>query len=573
MKPHELEQIPLQIEKLFDELQDRIMLDVVRRINKTGEITSTADYQINKMTIIGQSSEFIESEIKRLTKKTDAEVWQLYEDVIDKDYTRNKAIYEQVNAQFIPYDDNLVMQQWVNSIVTQTRNELLNITQSMGFALNYGGKTVFTPFSEYYQKYLDRACMDIVTGSFDYNTVLRRVVKEMTSSGIRTVDYASGYSSRITVAARRAMLTGVNQLSSQVNEKMAKDLGTDTFEVTYHAGARPTHWWGGMVFTHEDLERVCGLGDVGGLCGANCRHNYLPFIPGVSVRTYTDEQLSQMREEEEKTHTWAGKEYNAYEATQKQRQMENTMRAQRERVKLLQSGHADPDIVMLEKARYQGQLDQYAAFSKRMGIPQQRERIYLDIQGRVATNSKRQNAKYTKEMIANADIDNKQYERFKKVLGRDAGTLADFRQIKYNNPEKWKYINGLKEYIEKYPTSDKRFFDVQQELNKAGIKIGIPLPVVKKQAFILPDGKHDPYHIMNRMLERQITDDNLREYINNANCMFIQWRGARQRFVGTEGMVVVAKSSEDWIYKTAWKKDDYDDEAIKILEVLKKHGI
>ena len=45
-----------------------------------------------------------------------------------------------------------------------------------------GGRTAFTPFAEYYQKYLDRACMDIVTGAFDYNTVLRRVVKEMTAA-------------------------------------------------------------------------------------------------------------------------------------------------------------------------------------------------------------------------------------------------------------------------------------------------------------------------------------------------------------------------------------------------------
>lgn len=384
MRPNDLVKISLQIEALFEEMQVRVMQDIVRRILKAGKITSTADYQIEKIILLGNSTEFIEAEIKRLTGKMQEQIWQMYEDVIDWEYVRNKGIYEQINGQFIPYEDNEQLQQWANAIYEQTNNEIKNITRSMGFALNYAGKVVFTPFSEYYQKYLDRACMDIVTGVFDYNTVLRRVVKELTASGIRTVDYASGYSNRVTVAGRRAVMTGVNQLSAKINEKVAKDLGTDTFEVTWHAGARPTHWWGGIVFTKKELENVCGLGSVDGLCGANCRHNYMAFIPGVSVRTYTDEQLAEMNRQERQTKEWKDKKYTTYEATQKQRKMETSMRAQRERIKLLQDGKADKDTIMLEKAKYQGQLNEYARFCKKMGLPQERERIYLDGLGRTA---------------------------------------------------------------------------------------------------------------------------------------------------------------------------------------------
>ncbi len=43
------------------------------------------------------------------------------------------------------------------------------------------------------------------------------------------------------------------------------------------------------------------------------------------------------------------------------------MRAQREKVQMLQDGDADPDDVMLAKCKYQGQLDEYARFSKQMG--------------------------------------------------------------------------------------------------------------------------------------------------------------------------------------------------------------
>lgn len=383
MQPKEMEHLPLQLEKMFLELQNRIMRDVVRRIKKTGGITSTADYQLNRIQIIGNSTEFIESEIKRLSGLTDPELWEIYDTVIEKDYTRVKEIYEQVNANFTPYEDNEQMQTWAKAILSQTKHEIQNITRSMGFALDYGGKKVFTPFSEYYQKYLDRACLDIVTGAFDYNTVLRRVVKEMTASGIRTVNYASGYGNRAPVAVRRAVMTGVHQLAAQINEQVAKDLGTDTYEVTWHAGHRPSHWWGGNVYTKQELISICRLGEVDGLCGANCKHSYFAFVDGVSVRTYTPEQLREMEANEQVARSYQGKIYNAYEAQQRQRALETRMRKQRSDIDLLKNGKASQLDIQAAQAKYLNTLREYQGFSKKMELPEQMQRVYMDGLGRV----------------------------------------------------------------------------------------------------------------------------------------------------------------------------------------------
>lgn len=383
MQPKEMEHLPLQLEKMFLELQNRIMRDVVRRIKKTGGITSTANYQLNRIQIIGNSTEFIESEIKRLSGLTDPELWEIYDTVIEKDYTRTKEIYEQVNAHFTPYEDNEQMQTWAKAILSQTKHEIQNITRSMGFALDYGGKKVFTPFSEYYQKYLDRACMDIVTGAFDYNTVLRRVVKEMTASGIRTVNYASGYGNRAPVAVRRAVMTGVHQLAAQINEQVAKDLGTDTYEVTWHAGHRPSHWWGGNVYTKQELISICRLGEVDGLCGANCKHSYFAFVDGVSVRTYTPEQLREMEANEQVARSYQGKIYNAYEAQQRQRTLETRMRKQRSDIDLLKKGKASQLDIQAAQAKYLNTLREYQGFSKKMELPEQMQRVYMDGLGRV----------------------------------------------------------------------------------------------------------------------------------------------------------------------------------------------
>lgn len=248
-----------------------------------------------------------------------------------------------------------------------------------------------------YDDYLDQAIVDITSGALDYNTVIRRVVREMTRSGLRTdhafstnsidytgIDYPSGWHNRIDVAARRAILTGVSQLTDQITRKNAEILGVDRFEVSRHVGARPEHAeWQGKVYTMEQLEDICGLGTGTGLLGWNCRHSYYLFFPG-SERQYTDEWLGEQREAEAVKQSFRGREYNTYEATQKQRRMETNMRAQRSKVRLLEEGEADPDDIVIAKCKYQAQLDEYKEFSRKFRLPEQKERIYADLKGRVA---------------------------------------------------------------------------------------------------------------------------------------------------------------------------------------------
>ena len=248
-----------------------------------------------------------------------------------------------------------------------------------------GNKRVYMPFSEYYQKFVDAAIMDILSGGYDYNTVIRRVVTQMTNSGLRTVDYATGHSNRTPVAVRRAVLTGVSQITGKISERNAALLGTGYFEVDWHVGARPEHRiWQGKVYTYKQLQTVCGLGTVTGLHGANCYHDYYPFVKGVSERMYSDEWLEGQNQKESRKRIWQGKEYDTYGLTQKQRQMETAMRAQRSKIKALKVGNYDKDKLVLERAKYRGQLHEYTVFCEKMGMMQQRERIYMDMLGRLA---------------------------------------------------------------------------------------------------------------------------------------------------------------------------------------------
>ena len=563
------------VEKKYRALEEEIMRDVVRRITKTKKITSAADWQLQRYMVLGNSTKDVEDIVRTALDGNEDDVAEAYRQVIESEYVRSKKMYEQVNAEFVPYEENYELQQLTNALIRQANDELFNISKSLGFMVDMGnGRTVFSPLSEVYNGYLDNAIVMMASGAFDYNTLLRKVVKQMTASGLRTVDYVSGRSNRVDVAARRALLTGMGQLAGRISDMNGEKLGTDKFEVDRHPGARPDHAaWQGRVWTRKQLEEVCGLGTGSGLLGWNCRHTYYPFIEGVSVRNYSDEELAELDRKEAQNVMFRGRDYNAYEATQKQRYMETAMRAQREKVKLLQQGGADPDEIMLARCKYQAMLDEYKEFSKKMKLPEQKERIYYDLRGRVAPRDKSVMKEFPKEMIDNAARDVNQYKRYKKILGNDIGSLANFGQIKYNDSVKWEYLTGLKEYLVKYPNSDKRYYDVGEKLKELGIKKGVVLPPMQKQAFILPEGKHDPNHIMKRMLERNIMDDDVRGYMKDARAMFVQWNGKRQLFVGDDGMCLIVKQDDEWFYKTAWSKHDFDEESEKIMEVLKSVGL
>jgi len=432
------EKLSRKIGQNYLDLEARIMQDIIRRIKKAGKITSTVDYQINRLLILGVSSEDVERMIKDALNASYPDMFELYDQVIDWEYVRNKDVYEQVNQKFIPFEENGELQQTVETLIRQTGAELENITGSLGFYLDYGnGRRVLTPLAEIYQKYLDGACMDIVSGAFDYNSTLRRVVTQLTNSGLRKIDYASGHTNRVDVAARRAVMTGITQLTGHIADINAAKLGTNFFEVAWHAGARPTHQvWQGKVYSRDELYSICGLGTVTGLEGANCYHERYPFIPGVSERNWSDEWLEEQNRKENTPKQFKGKEYTTYEAKQRQRQMETAMRAQREQVELLKAGGADSDVIMLARCKYQAQLDEYAKFSDRLNLKQERERIYLDMRSRIAPADKSVMNLFPREMIENADRDIKQYEKYKKILGDEIGSLANFGQIKYNNTEK-----------------------------------------------------------------------------------------------------------------------------------------
>lgn len=429
MTQGELEKIPAEFEKIMRKLETRIMEDMVRRIREAGFSTASADWQFTRLRQFGMSEEQIKKWVKEVLKETDEQIEKIYSDETYQEYMKQARGYEVYGQKQIPFEDNIELQELIEAVKQQTADEFRNITGSMGFVKEaLHGKQHVLPLKEFYIDTLDSAAMDIHSGAFDYRTVVGHAINDMTKSGLRWIDYESGWHNRVPVAARRAIMTGFRQVQGKINEQTARDLHTDSYEVTVHIGARPTHQvWEGKVWTMEQLKTVCGLGTGPGLHGWNCYHDYNPFIPGVSVRTYTDEQLDKIHAEENEKKEYLGKEYTTYEALQRQRQLETRARKYREDVHLLEEAKEGipedqtegiDEEIEAKKSRYQGILQEYKAFSKKMGLPMQKERIYQD------GLKVKMNPKKTVETSSDSDI-----IKPKEMYKKDADARKNFRFI------------------------------------------------------------------------------------------------------------------------------------------------
>ena len=178
--------------------------------------------------------------------------------------------------------------------------------------------------------------MQVSSGAFSYDEAIRNAVKNVAVGGL-DVKYPSGNVAKLDVAIRRSVLTGVGQTCAEIGKMNAEANGCHLMEITVHSGARPGHvvWQGQLVtLTGEDAHKVIdgmyvftlyeiGYGDVIGFKGANCRHDWFPYEPGLSKPNYTKEELEELNAANIE---YKGKMHTEYEISQMQRYRERHIR-------------------------------------------------------------------------------------------------------------------------------------------------------------------------------------------------------------------------------------------------------
>lgn len=378
-QPEILDALPEELAELYRGLEDTLLMEICSRLKAADELNEVTVQDIQALRSHGIDLKSIEEAISKTAGISKQKLNSLLNDVVE----RNQKYYTGViDLAHVTQPETLVDAATVDAIKRQTHDTFRNLTASMGFLV---GNTMLKP-ARAYQWALDNAEMQIQSGAISYNQAIANVVRQLADSGIKVVDYESGHRDFIDVAARRAVMTGVNQICAKYTEQSAQYLETPYFEVSAHAGARDkpgtSPWsshkdWQGKVYSiragdiYPSIYEVCGLGAVDGLEGANCRHRRNVWVEGVSERTYTDEQLEHI--DDDLGCEFDGKKYTAYEATQMQRRVERQIIKQKRLVTAYKASE-QKDEYYAAKAKLVRLNAKYKAFSEAAGLPLQWER-------------------------------------------------------------------------------------------------------------------------------------------------------------------------------------------------------
>jgi len=388
--PDALEKAPKQLENLMLQIQDYGIKDIARRIAQNGHITATAAYQITTLMEQDIFQKDFKGELQRILGLSDQQINKLFTEASKANYIYDRRAFKARGIPFVPFEDNYLMQTMTNNIISATQNTLRNITSSLGFAREVAGQIIFQDPAAFYQSELDLATISITTGMKTFDKAIRDAVEKMADSGMRTVDYKTGHHDRIDVAARRAVMGGMRDLTNFQSDYNAIAMNSTVYEISWHGGYRPSHAWGGRRFdttgrlypTEEELYRIYTSpeGKIGNLGDYNCYHEKYAVFPD-SPPTYSDQQLKQMDKDQKVKRKYEGKEYTEYEARQQQRYLERIMRKQKSVIAGLKgASEVSPDPKLKEDLRnarikYKLTRGQYKDFSETMGLTPELKRV------------------------------------------------------------------------------------------------------------------------------------------------------------------------------------------------------
>lgn len=475
LTPEQLQNLPQELTDLYDQLSEFILRDIARRIAKGAEITDTAEYQLYRAKSLGLSTDEIAAKIAEINGSSASEINRLIREAAAQSDEFDRKMLGVDKGAAVPLEENAQLQKLISAQIAETAGKCENLTNTMGFAdHDFLGRVYYLSMTDMYRREMDSAHMKVVTGATDYMTAIRQACNKLAASGVRTIDYESGRSDRIEVAARRAILTSVAHVTHRISEQNGEELGADGWEMSAHSGSRPSHAvYQGRQYTQEQYERIIKPL----ISEPNCRHDVFPIILGVSEPTYTEEELQNI---DQPPFTYEGRTYTAYEASQQMRKMERAMRKQKDRC-IVADAAGDEEAFATASIRLNRQKYIYEDFCKAADSYTEYERTYV--------------TGFNRSIAARSGVAaiKKEYKLIASTLDKSAvPSIDDFKKMLYNNSDEYKQLRH--QFNEKVINSD---YDDIKHLN------GSLSDKVTRQWYVLHDKKIPDMIDRNQSIEDQ----------------------------------------------------------------------
>ena len=331
-----------QIEQIVEKLIDRVeyanayfLQSIGSSIGKIKELKPTQAQKLVQILKYGGKYEDILKELAKYTDLNIKDIDEIFSNYAKKDQLFYEKFYKYRDIPFVPFNENLALKRQTMAFANIVKNEMYNFTRTnvLGYTLN--GK--FVGLRDAYNEMLDTALLNVGQGKETFDSAMTRMMKEIGGSGLKTIEYASGRSMRLDSAIRMNLKGRLRELHNENQKIIGNEIGADGYEISVHENPAIDHEQvQGRQFSIEEFDKLnSGLEakdykgniytlDHDGKNGyrpiseMNCYHYIFSIVLGASEPEYSDKQLKQIRENNEKGFEFEGKHYTNYEGTQMQ---------------------------------------------------------------------------------------------------------------------------------------------------------------------------------------------------------------------------------------------------------------
>ena len=512
-------------ESLHADIIKRIIERIALRLARGDDYRLTAQdkWQIEVLMESGYLREDIEIELAKYTGLMQKEIAEAMEDAGVKTLEYDDAVYRAAGLSPEPLLKSPHLIRLLQRAYEATMGEWLNYTRTTADACQQS-----------FINACDTAYNQVSSGALGYSQAYVEAIDSIAKDGVAVVKYSKinpvtgeerVHVDTIETATLRCIRTGVSQATAQITDARMDEMNWDIILVSSHLGARVTavndftnhYWWQGKFYSKSGKDSrfpafsVCGEGHVQGIHGANCRHHRGPGDGEFNPYAHYDSEENRKE----------------YELQQKQRSMERGIRKTKQRVMGLQGGVENAQTPETKAAAEE-------AFQRAAARLQRQNEAYTDF-------CKENNLKPLSERLAVAKWDRKQAKAS---------------------------IKAEKDYqvtLEKKEAYDKMLLEIREA---AGVAKSAPVHLPPRKIAV-ESLSFDDKHI-NKERKHNVSQEMAGKWIKDSRVSITVWNGMFERYYGTDGATYV--NMEKMMIRTAFSKEEFDENTLKILEVLSKHG-
>lgn len=369
---------------LSEEVIDKVVERLVRRIEKGneyvleeigatikefGEITPSQAQELAQILKYGGRYDKIAKRLAEITELNVKDIYKIFEEVAKNDYRFAKQFYEYKSIKYIPFEQNEALKRQIKALAEITAKEYVNISKTRAFARVINGKIEYTSLAETYQDVIDEAILNVGQGKQNFDSAMRKTIKELGDSGIRSVDYDSGRSIRMDSAVRMNLKGGLTHMHEEMQNQLGKEFDADGVEISVHFNPAPDHQEAqGKQFSKEEYEKLQETGIATSYDGEeidmhlelasgksslshrpigeyNCYHYTFAIVLGVSKPNYSNKELKDIIEQNQKGFEFDGVHYTNYQGTQLQRRIETEIRKTKDTLAIAKASDNEEQVI------------------------------------------------------------------------------------------------------------------------------------------------------------------------------------------------------------------------------------